>query len=193
MAAFVTAIAPVKVIQTASARKSKRVDGGTGRCSVAASAGSIKLVDDQTIAFSTRARSHLRPRGSAQVARAQPDDQRSLPFLLYGILQPNFPANSVLPLLCATTFPVIGLMLSLLRKRAVDVIAIITMVGPAFHIAVTLLMRSVSIALVVRSLDGALIGLALVISTLIGRPIVLLVAKQIVAAAVPNGRRHLIG
>ena len=86
-----------------------------------------------------------------------------------------------MPLLYATIFPVIGLMLSLLRKRVVDAIAIITMVGLALHIAVTLLTRSVSIALVVRSLDGALIGLALVISALIGRPIILLVAKQIVA------------
>ena len=55
------------------------------------------------------------------------------PFLLYGILQPHFPPNSVLPLLYATIFPVIGLMLSLLRKRAVDGVAIITMVGLAFH------------------------------------------------------------
>jgi hypothetical protein len=103
------------------------------------------------------------------------------PFLLYRILQSDFPANSVMPLLYATIFPVIGLMTSLLRTRAVDAIAIITMVGLAFHIVVTLLARTVAIALVVRSLDGALIGLALIMSALIGRPIILFVAKQIVA------------
>src|SRR5579872_3495461 len=83
------------------------------------------------------------------------------PFLLYRALQSHFPANSVMPLLYATIFPVFGLILSLLRKRSVDAIAIITMVGLAFHIVVTLLARTVGIALVVRSLDGAFIGLAL--------------------------------
>ena len=103
------------------------------------------------------------------------------PFLLYRVLQSHFPANSVMPLLYATIFPVIGLILSLLRTRTVDAIAIITMVGLAFHIVVTLLARTVGVALVIRSLDGAFIGLALIISALIGRPIILLVAKQIAA------------
>jgi hypothetical protein len=103
------------------------------------------------------------------------------PFILYRVLQSHFPSDSVMPLLYATIFPVIGLILSLVRKRTFDAIAILAMTGLAFHIVVTLLARSVGIALVVRSLDGAFIGLALVISALIGRPIILLVAKQLVA------------
>ncbi len=103
------------------------------------------------------------------------------PFLLYRVLESHFPANSVMPLLYATIFPVVGLILSLIRKRTVDAIAIIVMLGLAIHIVVTLLAPTVRIALVVRSLDGALIGLALCISAMIGRPIILYVAKQIVA------------
>ena len=103
------------------------------------------------------------------------------PFLLYRVLQSHFPANSVMPLLYATIFPVIGLILGLLRKRTVDAIAIITMVGLTLHIVVTVLARDVGLALVIRSLDGALIGFAFVISALIGHPIILFVAKQIVA------------
>jgi hypothetical protein len=60
----------------------------------------------------------------------------------------------VTPLLHATIFPVIGLILSLVRKRTVDAIAILTMVGLAIHILVTLVAPNVGIALVVRSLDG---------------------------------------
>ncbi len=105
------------------------------------------------------------------------------PFLLYRILEPHFPLNSLMPLLYATIFPVIGLTLSLVRKRTVDAIGIIVMVGLALHIVVTLLAPNVGVALVIRSLDGAVIGLALVISALIGRPILLLVAKQVVAGA----------
>jgi len=103
------------------------------------------------------------------------------PFLLYRVLQSHFPANSMMPLLYATIFPVIGLIFSLVRKRTVDAIAIIATVGLALHIVITLLARNVGLALVIRSLDGALIGLVLVISALIGRPIILFVAKQIVA------------
>lgn len=105
------------------------------------------------------------------------------PFLLYRGLQSYFPESSALPLLYATIFPVIGLILSLVRKRTVNAIAILAMLGLAFHIVVTLLARTVGIALVVRSLDGALIGVALVISALIGRPIILFVATQFVAGA----------
>jgi hypothetical protein len=108
------------------------------------------------------------------------------PFLLYHVLQAHFPSDSVMPLLYATIFPVIGLILSLVRKRTVDAIAILAMAGIAFHILVTLLARSVGIALIVRSLDGAFIGLALVISALIGRPIILLVAKQLTADGSPE-------
>lgn len=104
------------------------------------------------------------------------------PFLLYRVLQSRFPVNSVTPLLYATIFPVIVLILSMLRKRTVDAIAILAIVGLGFHVIITLLARTVGIALVVRSLDGAFIGLALIISALIGRPIILFVAKQIVMA-----------
>lgn len=103
------------------------------------------------------------------------------PFLLYRILESHFPANSLTPLLYATIFPVIGLILSLVRKRTVDAIAILVMLGLALHIVVTLLAPTVVVALVIRSLDGALIGLVFVISALIGRPIILFIAKQAVA------------
>src|SRR5229473_1230077 len=42
------------------------------------------------------------------------------PFLLYRVLRSHFPANSVMALLYATIFPVIGLILSLVRKHTVD-------------------------------------------------------------------------
>ncbi len=109
------------------------------------------------------------------------------PFLLYRILESHFPANSLMPLLYATIFPVIGLIVSLARKRTVNAIAILVMVGLTLHIVVTLLAPNVGVALVVRSLDGALIGLAFVISALIGRPILLFVAKQAVAGAGAEG------
>lgn len=63
-----------------------------------------------------------------------------------------------------------GLLLSLVRKGTVDAIAILAMVALAMDTAAALLVPTVGIALVVPSPDGALIGLALVISALIGPP-----------------------
>lgn len=108
------------------------------------------------------------------------------PFVIYRVVQSHFPANSVMPLLYATIFPVLGLILGVVRKRTVDVIAIIAMAALAMHIAVTLVARDVGIALLAISLDGAIIGLILVTSALIGRPIILMVAKQMAASGSPE-------
>lgn len=100
------------------------------------------------------------------------------PFLLYRVLQSRYPAGSIAPLLWATAFPVIGLIVGVIRKRAVDAIAIIAMVGLALHIVTTVLARNVGIALIARSLDGAVVGLVFLGSALIRRPITLVLAKQ---------------
>jgi hypothetical protein len=108
------------------------------------------------------------------------------PFMLYRVVQSHFPLNSVVPLLYATIVPVFGRMLSIVRKRALDVIAIIAMAALAMHIAVTLVARDVDIALIAVSFDGAIIGIALVVSALIGHPIILIVAKQVAAGGSPE-------
>ena len=105
------------------------------------------------------------------------------PFLLYRALQSRYPVGSITPLLWATVFPVIGLILGLVRKRAVDAIAIIAMVGLALHIVTTILARTVGIALIVRSLDGAVIGLVFLVSTVIRHPLTLVIAKQTVTGS----------
>lgn len=86
------------------------------------------------------------------------------PFLAYRALQAHFPAGSIKPLLCATIFPVVGLLLSFVRKRSIDAIAILAIVGITEHLAVTIIAGNVITALVARSLDGALIGSVLLIS-----------------------------
>ena len=103
------------------------------------------------------------------------------PFVVYRVLAPRYPANSITPLLYATIFPIVGLISGLIRKRALEFIAIFAMAGITIHVVATLLARDVAIALVLRSLDGSIIGLALIISALIGRPILLLVAQQAAA------------
>src|SRR5258705_14025284 len=50
---------------------------------------------------------------------------RFAPFLLYRVLQSHFPANSVMALLMRRSFPSSGLILSLVRKRTVDLSGIV--------------------------------------------------------------------
>ena len=95
-----------------------------------------------------------------------------------------------MPLLCGTIFPVFALIHGLTRRRAVDAIAIIAMLSITGRIVVTLITGDVVTAIVVRSFEGAIIGLAFVISAIIGRPIILLVIKQAVMAGSPKDGSH---
>jgi hypothetical protein len=110
------------------------------------------------------------------------------PYLLFRFLEPRFPNESVLPLLYATIFPVIGFLFQLWRKRMMDVIALIALVGIAIHLTVTVPSPNVSVALVLRSCQGAIIGLGFLISAAIGHPVILYVARQFVAANGPQRR-----
>jgi hypothetical protein len=108
------------------------------------------------------------------------------PFLVYRVLESHFPAGSVMPLLNASMFPALGSILGIVRKGTVDVIAMIVMAALAMHIVVTLIARNVGIALVAISLDGTLIGLVLIVSAMVRRPIILIAAKQVAVDAGPE-------
>lgn len=110
------------------------------------------------------------------------------PYLLFRFLEPRFPDNSTQPLLYATIFPVIGFLFGLLRKRAMDVIALLALAGIAIHLTVTVLSPNVSTALVLRSFQGTVIGLGFLASAVIRRPVILPVARQFVAAGNPERR-----
>ncbi len=110
------------------------------------------------------------------------------PYLLFRYLEPRFPKESILPLLYATTFPIFGFIFGVVRKRMVDLVALIALAGIAIHLALTVLSPNVTTALVLRSFQGAIIGLGFLISAAIGRPIVLYVARQFVTAGAPERR-----
>jgi len=103
------------------------------------------------------------------------------PYLLYRYLAPKFPSESVLPLLYAAIFPVTAFLFELVRKRTVDAIALIVLFGLTFQITVTLLSPDISTALIVRSLEGAVIGTIFLVTVLAGRPFILYIARQFVA------------
>ncbi|HEY1709980.1 MAG TPA: VC0807 family protein [Rhizomicrobium sp.] len=111
-----------------------------------------------------------------------------LPFALYKILVPHFPANSVMPLLYASAFPVLGLAISLIRTRVIDAIAIFALFGIAYSIATTVLAGEIRLALILGSTQGFLIAGAFFVSALMGRPIVFYIVRQFAAGNDPERR-----
>ncbi len=110
------------------------------------------------------------------------------PYLLFRVLEPRFPAGSVLPLLYTMIFPIAGFLLGVLRKGMVDAIAAIALAGIGIHLTVTLLSPNIATALVLRSFQGTIIGLCFLASAAIGRPVILYIARQFVTASGPERR-----
>jgi hypothetical protein len=110
------------------------------------------------------------------------------PYLLFRYLEPHYPEESVLPLLYSSLFPVFGFLLGVWRKRMVDMIALIALVGIAIHIGFTVFSPTLAVALVLRSLQGAIIGIGFLVSVVIGHPVMLYVARRFVAAGAPERR-----
>ncbi len=104
------------------------------------------------------------------------------PFLLYRFLEPHFPPGAVQPLLYATVFPISGLIVGIVRKRMVDTVALVVLLGMSINIAAIFLTPSIKWALVARSLNGLFIATILLFSALIGRPLFFYVARQFVSA-----------
>jgi hypothetical protein len=110
------------------------------------------------------------------------------PYLLYRFLAPHYPSESVTPLLYAMIFPIAGFFVGLVRKRTLDAIAVIALAGIVIHLTVTVLSKDMTTALVLRALQGAVIGLCFVASALIGRPLLYYIARQVVTANAPERR-----
>lgn len=109
-----------------------------------------------------------------------------LPYLIYRVLEPRFPADSLTPLVVSTVFPVFGLAFGIIRRKAIDYIAVIVLVEIGITILVTLAASSVRFALEARALQGTLTGLFFLATIPIGHPILYHIARQFVAAGTPE-------
>lgn len=108
------------------------------------------------------------------------------PYLIYRVLEPRYPAGSLVPLLASTVFPLFGLVLGAVRRRMLDAIALISLVEIAIGIAVTVAARDIRLALLARALQGTLTGLFVVATAAVGRPLLFYVARQFVMASSPQ-------
>lgn len=111
-----------------------------------------------------------------------------LPFATYKILSPYYPPNSIIPLLLAGVFPLLGLVASLIRTRSIDAIAGFALFGLVYSVVTTVLAGNAHLALIVGSSQGFIIAALFAVSALIGRPLFFYVARQFRAGNDPAAR-----
>lgn len=108
-----------------------------------------------------------------------------MPLAVYLLVSPEYPKNAIEPLLFASLFPIVGLVLGIVRKRMVDFIAVIALFEITLNVSAILIAPSIKWALVARSLNGLITATVFFMSALIGRPVIYYIARQFVGAGNP--------
>jgi hypothetical protein len=108
--------------------------------------------------------------------------------LIYSLLSPHFPPASVLPLLIATLFPLLGNALSLVRHRRLDIFGIMVLIGLVAAVLAALLGGGQRLLLIRESFVTGAIGLACFGSLLLPQPLGYYFARQLLTAHEPEKR-----
>ena len=110
------------------------------------------------------------------------------PYILFRLLQPHYPAGSVMPLVFASIFPLLGLVIGHIRTRSVDFIAVIALFEISYNIATALAASNVHWAIILRSAEGYIVATVFLVLTLIGHPPIFYIARQFAVASNPAVR-----
>ena len=105
------------------------------------------------------------------------------PYLLYRVLQPHYPAGSVIPLVYASIFPVLGLILGHIRTRSVDFIALLALFEISYNVVTALVATNVHWAIILRSSEGFIVASAFLAATLLGHPPIFYIGRQFATAS----------
>jgi hypothetical protein len=108
--------------------------------------------------------------------------------LIYSLLRPHFAPASVLPLLFATLFPLLGNAVSLLRHRRLDIFGIVVLIGLVAAILAALLGGGQRLLLIRESFVTGALGLACFVSLLLPHPLGYYFARQLLTAHDPEKR-----
>jgi hypothetical protein len=107
------------------------------------------------------------------------------PYILFRLLQPHYPAGSVMPLVYASIFPLLGLVLGHIRTRMIDFIALIALFEISYNIVTALLASNVHWAILLRSSEGYFVATAFLVATLLGHPPIFYISRQFALASNP--------
>lgn len=107
------------------------------------------------------------------------------PYLLYRATEGFFPAKSTGPLLISAIVPIAEFSVIFIRKRRVDVVAIISIAMLAAGLVIAAVAHSVHDAMIGRACQAAVLGLVFGGSLVIGRPLLLPLARLTMAGDDP--------
>ncbi len=99
------------------------------------------------------------------------------------MLQPHYPAGSVVPLVYASIFPVLGLILGHIRTRTIDFIALLALFEISWNVVTAVAAANVHWAIILRSSEGFIVASVFLIATLLGHPPIFYIARQFMAAS----------
>lgn len=107
------------------------------------------------------------------------------PYFLYRALAPHFASQSVLPLGVSGSIPLLNLACSLFHRHALDVLALFAAEDVIVSLAATLLARTPTALLIGRSFQNAILGIIFLCSLVVGRPLMLYIARQVATGNEP--------
>lgn len=114
--------------------------------------------------------------------------------VVYYLLYPHFPKTSILPLLGASLVPVISNVVNFVRRRSLDVIGIIVIIGLLAGVAGALFGGSQRLLLLRESFVTGLLGVILIVSVVRHKPLAYYAVHEFLTAneALPAERFNAI-
>ncbi len=104
-----------------------------------------------------------------------------LAYLIYVLLTPHFPANSIYPLLLASFAPILGNIYSLVRNHHLDFLGILVLLGIAFSVITALVTGDQKLLLIRESFITSGYGLACFVSLLFfPRPLMFVLMRHFI-------------
>lgn len=103
------------------------------------------------------------------------------PYLVYRLLEAAFPSPSLIPLLGAAAVPAVALLAVFARRRVIDAVAVISISQLSAGLLISLVAHDPHASLVGHACQPALQGLVFALSVLIGRPLMIPLARQTMA------------
>jgi len=106
--------------------------------------------------------------------------------IIYNLLHPYFPPTSIIPLLAASLCPLLANVVSIVRRRHLDVFAMMILLGLAVSILGALLGGNQQLLLIRESFVTGAIGLAFLVSLLLPKSFGYYFARQFMTANDPK-------
>ena len=100
------------------------------------------------------------------------------PVLLYLLLRPRFPDTSLIPLVAAAVFPLLGNVGHLGRYRRLDTMGLLVLLSLASGISILLIGGDQRLLLIARTLMPLVLGLACLVSMILPKPLAFYMMRQ---------------